>query len=545
MNDARPASGGLQAAVDPVIAAIRSGDLGLAKRLARQALDRGFEHPMLLNLRAMDYEESGFLKEALRDLQRAHLLAPRDFAILNACGLTLARMERHEEALSCYDRALAIETRFAPAWFNRGWVLERLGERVKAAESYARAVEIDPKNALAWASMALLSATRGDIEGARGQADRALAIQPGLTAAELALATAEMAEPEAAERRLRGLLGSPLTAYERGLALGLLADALDALDRPPEAFAAYAQSNNELRKDAAPRFEAAGHASVAATVVWLQNWARALDPASWRSEGPGPTIAGEAGHVFLMGFPRSGTTLIESVLGGHPDIVTLEERNTLTDAVLAFLVDPKDLATLADAPASQLRPLREAYWARVAQYGVEARGKVFIDKNPFNALKLPVIRKLFPEAKILFAVRDPRDVVLSCFRRRFAINASTYEFLDLARTASNYDGSMRLADILRAKLPMTEHFLVYEQLVADFEAQARAVCDFVGVEWQADLADFAGRARRGEVASASAAQIARGLYSDGAGQWRRYRAQLEPVLPVLAPWVARFGYPAD
>jgi len=545
MTDAGPASGGQHTAVDPVIAAIRSGDLALAKRLARQALDRGFEHPMLLNLRAMDYEDSGFHKEALRDLQRAHLLAPRDFAILNACGLALARMERHDEALSCYDRALAIEARFAPAWFNRGWVLERLGERVKAADSYARAVELDPNNALAWASMALLSATRGDTDGARREADRALAIQPGLTAAELALATAEMAEPATAEQRLRRLLASQLTAYERGLALGLLADALDALDRPPEAFAAYSQSNAELRSDAASRFEVAGQSTVAATVVWLQTWARSLDPATWLSEGPGPGIAGEAGHVFLMGFPRSGTTLIESVLGEHPNIVTLEERNTLTDAVLAFLDNPKDLATLAGAPTSQLRPLREAYWARVAQFGVEARGKVFIDKNPFNALKLPVIRKLFPEAKILFAVRDPRDVVLSCFRRRFAINASTYEFLDLARTAANYDGTMRLADILRAKLPMAEHFLVYERLVADFETQARAVCDFIGVEWQANLGDFAGRARRGEVASASAAQIARGLYSDGVGQWRRYQAQLEPVAPVLAPWVARFGYPAD
>ena len=160
-------------------------------------------------------------------------------------------------------------------------------------------------------------------------------------------------------------------------------------------------------------------------------------------------------------------------------------------------------------------------------------------------MKLPVILKLFPKAKILFAVRDPRDVVLSCFRRRFNINPSTYEFLDLARTAANYDGIMRLADVLRAKLPFAEHQIVYERLVEDFEGEARAVCEFIGVDWRADLVQFADRAQRGEVASASAAQIARGLYADGAGQWRRYRAQLEPVLPTLAPWVRRFGYPPE
>jgi hypothetical protein len=237
--------------------------------------------------------------------------------------------------------------------------------------------------------------------------------------------------------------------------------------------------------------------------------------------------------------------LIESVLGQHPHIVTLEERETLHDAVLAFLDDPKDIATLAEAPESRLQPLREDYWARVVQLGAEVRGKVFIDKNPFGTLKLPIILKLFPNARILFAIRDPRDVVLSCFRRRFNINPSTYEYLDLARTANSYDGTMRLADLMRGKLPFAEHQLVYERLIENFENEARAVCAFVGVDWRPGLLDFAGRAQRGEVASASAAQIARGLYSDGSGHWRRYRAQMAPVMPVLEPWVRRFGYPPN
>jgi hypothetical protein len=245
-----------------------------------------------------------------------------------------------------------------------------------------------------------------------------------------------------------------------------------------------------------------------------------------------------------MGFPRSGTTLIESALGKHPDIVTLEERDTLHDGVLAFLGSPEDLAGLASAPEERLKPLRADYWARVAQLGVETKGKAFIDKNPFNTLKLPIILKLFPGAKILFAIRDPRDVVLSCFRRRFNINPSTYEFFDLTRTAATYDGMMRLAHTLKAKLPANEHRIVYERLVEDFEGEARAVCEFIGVDWRPDLVDFADRAQRGEIASASAAQIARGLYADGAGQWRRYREQLQPVLHSLAPWVELFGYPA-
>ena len=535
----------MKAALTPVIDAIRSGQLSEAKRLARIALDRGAEHPMLLNLRALDYEEAGLFKQALKDLRRAHVLAPRDYAILNACGLCLVRMARYEEALSCYEQALAIQPEFGPAWFNRGWALERVGEKALAAQSYARATELNPESVPAWASMAFLSASRGDAKNAAMQARRALQLHPGQPTAVLALATTEMDEPAVAERRLRDLLANELTPYDRGLALGLLGDALDAQDRPPEAFAAYTESNVQLRNDVAPRFEAARQPTIAPSVFWLNQWAQSLDPGRWRSDAaPGPSAAGEAGHVFLMGFPRSGTTLIESALSKHPDIVTLEERDTLYQAVLAFMGDPSDIADLPEASETRLRPLREDYWARVAKLGIPVKGKVFIDKNPFNTLKLPVIRKLFPRAKILFAVRDPRDVVLSCFRRRFNINPSTYEFFDLARTASLYDGLMRLADTLRAKLPFDEHQIVYERLVENFEDGARGVCDFLNVDWRADLMDFADRARRGEVASASAAQIARGLYVEGAGQWRRYRSELAPVLPILAKWVDLFGFPA-
>jgi Tfp pilus assembly protein PilF len=532
--------------LEGVFAAVRSGDLGEARRLAADALLAGIEHPLLLNLRALGYEEEGRFDEALRDLKRAHELAPADHAILNAYGLCLARMEKPEEALQCYDEVVAMAPDFGPAWFNRGWALERVGETAKAALSYARAAAINPQNALAWAKMAHLAARRGDAEATRAHANRALALQPGDPTAILALAEVELGEPLVAEGRLRGLMaGLALAPFDRAMTLGQLGDALDAQDRPAEAFDAYTQSNLLFRKEAASRFEAVGQPTVADTLDWLISWARGLDggrqATTQRGAGPAP---GDVRHVFLLGFPRSGTTLIENVLAGHPRVVSLEERNTLDAAVLAFLSDPRDAARFAGAASYELQSYRDDYWARVRSFGVEPAGKIFIDKNPFNTMKLPLIQKLFPNAKIIFAVRDPRDVVLSCFRRRFNLNPTTFEFLDLERAALVYDRTMRLADILRDKGPSDEYTLVYERLIDDLSAEARSVCAFIGADWRPDLLDFSARARRGEVASASSAQIARGLYSDGAGQWRRYRAQLAPVLEILAPWIERFGYPA-
>jgi tetratricopeptide (TPR) repeat protein len=545
MSTAGVSSDERRALLESISRALQAGDIAEGRRLSEQALGQGLEHPLFLNLRALGHDEAGRHEDALQDLRRAHFLAPDDFAILNALGLACARTDRFAEAVACYDKALAIRPDFAPAWYNRGWSLERQGEMADAARSYDKATELDPKHAHAWANTAWLAAGRGDAVTARAAAERSLGLQPDIALADLALAAVELDDPASAEQRLRGLLARPdLDASHRALALSQLGDALDRQDRPGPAFEAYDEGNRVFRAIAAPRYEAPGQETAADALGWMLQWAEDLDGAVWRSNvAEAPSQAGEREHVFLMGFPRSGTTLIESMLGVHPDIVTLEERNTLQASMRAFLADPQGLRRLQLMSPRALQSYRDDYWRSVQGFGADPRGKIFIDKNPFNTLRLPLIWKLFPRAKVIFAVRDPRDVVFSCFRRRFGLNPSNYQFLDLERTARFYDGSMRFAAALREKQDLAEHRMVYERLIDDFGGESRAVCAFIGAAWRGDLDDFADRGRRGGVASASAAQISRGLFSDGAGQWRRYRDQLAPILPVLAPWVERFGYP--
>jgi hypothetical protein len=260
-----------------------------------------------------------------------------------------------------------------------------------------------------------------------------------------------------------------------------------------------------------------------------------------RRAGPG---AGEKAHVFLMGFPRSGTTLLEQVLASHPDVVSLEERETLTESAVDFLSDEGGLTRLAGASVADLEPYRRAYWGRVRDAGVDVQGKVFVDKLPLNTIKLPVIAKLFPEAKILFAVRDPRDVVLSGFRHRFRMNASMYELLTLEGAARLYASVMDLGQLYADKLQMTARRHRYEDLVTDFDNEVKGIFAFLGLPWREEVRNFAERARAGLSATPSAAQVARGLYR-GDGQWRRYARELEPAIPVLKPWIERFGYAGD
>ena len=185
------------------------------------------------------------------------------------------------------------------------------------------------------------------------------------------------------------------------------------------------------------------------------------------------------------------------------------------------------------------------YWSLVRRHGVNPEDTVFIDKFPLSSILLGVVANLFPSARILFAIRDPRDVVLSCFRRRFGMNPAMYQLLTLDGAATFYDAVMWLSDQYRRYLPLAWHDVRYEALVDDFQGTAGAACAFLGLDWTPDMLDFAAKTRARGIATPSAAQVACGLNRDGQGAWRRYADHKAPVLPVLAPWVERFGYSSD
>jgi hypothetical protein len=176
------------------------------------------------------------------------------------------------------------------------------------------------------------------------------------------------------------------------------------------------------------------------------------------------------------------------------------------------------------------------------QLGDEMSGRIVIDKLPLHTLDLHVIATLFPDARVLFAVRDPRDVVLSCFRRRFQVNVAMFEFLTLRGAADFYDATMGLGMAVRAKLPLTLREVRHETVIADFDREVGEVLDFIGADWDPRVRNFADRVA-GQMRTPSYAQLAKGLNADGVGQWLRYERQMAPVIDVLASWVSRFGYP--
>jgi tetratricopeptide (TPR) repeat protein len=263
------------------------------------------------------------------------------------------------------------------------------------------------------------------------------------------------------------------------------------------------------------------------TSGWVQSW---------------PSFPDEAGRpepVFLIGFPRSGTTLLDTFLMGHPKICIAEEQPMLL-AVSEQLGEFRRLASLGEA---ELRALRDRYFRTAAKLIPDIENRLLIDKFPLGAIEIGIFHRLFPTAKIIFLQRHPCDVALSCFFARFQPTPMLISFSTLEDTAMLYDKVMSFWERSRGAMPLRVHNLKYEDLVLDPERQMRQLVDFLELDWDERVLDHEKSAgRRAFVQTASYAQITEPLYDRSIGRWKKYRDQLAPVLPILRPWAAHMGY---
>lgn len=529
-----------------VDAAITTGDWQRAYDYSNRAISRGYRHPTFFMVRAQRMEETGHFQFALEDYRRAAGIAPRDARIHVAIGLCAMKLEKFEDAIAAFAAALELEPDVAAVHYRHGIACAKAGDHTAAQSSYEKALALEPKFPDAMSSLASILARKADPQRARRLASEALALDPGQTTAVVALAIADMSERRYAEAEARiseMLRENALSPEARPTALGVLGDAIDAQKRYADAFAVYARENEECRRLYASRYSGNPGAEAARRLI---SYFEPSPAARWKAPDDGGAPEGAAAeHVFLLGFMRSGTTLLEQVLASNPRILALEEKGLLNSFGETYLTSIPGLERLAVLSGSELQRDRQAYWQRVREHGLDVRGKVFVDKQPLNTTKMPLIAKLFPRAKILFALRDPRDVVFSCYRRHFSINATMFEFLSLDDSARFYAAIMRLAEIYREKLPLNVFEHRYEAMVQDFDGRIRALCDFIGVEWDETMRNFDKLAPAVDLRSPSATQVRRPLYAEGIGQWRRYADQLAPILPILQPWVEKFGYPVD
>jgi tetratricopeptide (TPR) repeat protein len=474
----------------------------------------------------------GRLDESLEAYRAAATLDPRNPFPLLQGGMLLRQLGRGGEAVPLLSRAAELAPGDAAAYMELGRAFAGLQELEQAEQAYRRALAIDPASSAAYLELgiALERCSRLDrLEDLLNEADR-----QGIPSQDLAYLRALLLQRQ---RRPEEAYAYAIQVAEdvepvgRAALIGKLADSLGNTD---EAFAAFEAMNRLSAAEAPPpppdpaRYRRHIE-TLAATVdqAWVESWR------------PLPSNTTRPAPIFLIGFPRSGTTLLDTLLMGHPDVAVLEEEPILqrvSDAGGALA----DLPALTSEDAERLRTL---YFAAADAADPVARFKRVVDKLPLNILGVPLIHRLFPDAKLIFAQRHPCDVVLSCFMQRFELNDAMANFLNLKDAARLYDQVLGFWQQCRRLLPLDVHTIRYEDLVEDAEAQMRPLLTFLGLPWDPRVMDHQRTAKaRGTISTPSYAQVTQAIHTQARGRWQSYAEQLAEVLPVLAPWAAELGY---
>lgn len=458
----------------------------------------------------------GRFDEALADIDELIRIRPAEIRPYLKASSMMNDLGRFREALRLCDRAIAA--------FNPPPV-ELL---VMIAVTHERLSELDA--AVHWAESALkLSPHNGNALRVWAKAQRRIAKR----------------NPELlrkVEERLKSVDVEKMSVAEARVVYSELANVCDELGEVDAAFDYFRMQNEktlEFVEQAGPATE--DFLKEVERLIEAFGSGNGLDYKPLPAPSPGKM---RSAPVFLVGFPRSGTTLLDQILDAHPDTQVAEELpllKSMKTAVDAFpAAYPQSLTHLSEKQRSDLRRL---YADEVTQRGFDIANKIFVDKMPLNLVHVGLINRVFPDAKIILALRHPADVVLSCFMQDFVPNGAMVNFLTLEGSARLYDRVMTLWRRYRELLPLNVVEVRYENLIRDLRSEVEPVLDFLGLPWNEAQADPAAHAlARGTIRTPSYAQVTQPIYSSAADRWRRYEKHLAPVLPLLKKHIEYFGY---
>lgn len=536
--------------------------------------------------------QSGDLETAEQALRQASSLAPHDAETLYNLGLLYAQQQRWLLARETLLRAVELAPDFVEARLQaahachfcgdtRGaevaldgaaqWppqpadqalilatILSSLGYQDEAFDALARAILPEgPERSLLELRITVMRASMYERSNQLDRAEAELAVLPlhrleTLPPAQTELRCAAL-QVHASLAARRGDQAQAVTLYEQLLGLGgephVLASAAFGLAASRNKQCELQETWQALRaahdwqlafaKDFVPELLSEGSQPLdmvehKVSRLAYDQWTPLRSPRS--NESP----------VFVVGFPRSGTTLLEQMLDAHPDFRSMDERAFIYELIkrmqLAGQAYPADLASLTPGNAEQLRAI---YTDMVRRVVPDLGGRRLVDKNPLNMLCLPMITRLFPEARIILCLRHPCDVLLSCFMQPFRSPAFMVLCSSLQRLAEGYvqafEHWFQHAEIFAPRVLEWR----YESVVSRFDDHVARLGEFLDVADATPMARFAEHARaKGFISTPSYAQVTEGIHRKAVNRWHAYREHFEPVLPILRPMLDRLGYDA-
>jgi tetratricopeptide (TPR) repeat protein len=558
--------------------ALKPGDMAMRVNLATALIATGAfdeaatvcaeggEDPKLLRLGGYVHQASGRLDEAASAYERIVSGHPQDFESWNNLGNVRAAKGEWDGAIAAFRTAITLRPDIVEMVINLSDVFAKAERHEERAAMMLEAARVSPDNVAVQTELGLALSSVYDFEAAERAFRAAIRRAPRQAEAawlELGLLLENLNRVDdlaalVVEAEAAGVTGAELGfikawslrrlgRHEEALPLAeatpetinpvrrtqLLAELYDRIGDPARAFAAFTEMNRAAVVASPPdRSESTYRAQVAASAAqvtseWVGGWTR-LEASEGR-EAP----------AFIIGFPRSGTTLLDTLLMNGEQFHVLEELPVLRD-VEAKISPRADIGQMAQHEADFLRT---QYFTILDELSPPGPGREVIDKHPLHMVRMPLISRIFPDARIILVERHPCDAVLSCFMANFQLNHAMRSFTDLEEAARTYDMVFDAWTRAEALLPLNVHRVRYERMIQDLESEMRPLLAFLGQEWDPAMLDNrAAAAARGHVRTASYSQVTEPIYTRSSGRWERYREQMAPVLPILAPWAERMGY---
>jgi tetratricopeptide (TPR) repeat protein len=510
----------------------RFASQGMLSRLFQQAAEAW---------RKQEYQQT------IELLERAAQLDPANSSILLDLGRAHGLRYDYPSAERCLEKAVRLSSRKTETLVDAGRRCQEFGHYQMAKNYFARVVEQAGKNIEALITLAELHERHHRMTEASELVERALRLEAGHARARVVQARLRRltGKPAEAERVLRELIGgTACDSSNRIRAWYELGSVLDRQGRFDEAMTAFLEAK-AIQRPAATNF-ATVLQGIQARVREMERTV-SLDVLK-RWSNAASELQPPRRMAVLCGHPRSGTTLLEQVLDTHPDIVSAEETHILHDEAYlplsrGFPPSASVLEVLDSAPPSQLRQSRENYFLFTELFiGKTIDNRLLVDKNPALNVLIPAVVRIFPEARFLVALRDPRDVCVSCFMQPLALNPVSSAYLSLEGTVNQYASVMGFWRSILSKLPNPWMEVRYEDLVSDLENSSRRVLEFLDVPWNPEVLRFHEHARNKPVRSPSYAEVVNPVHSRAVGRWRNYQNHLAPYLETLRPLAEAFGY---
>ena len=553
---------------------IKNNNHSGAIKIYEKILQKNLENFEANSNLGMLYAQNNNLAKAEKHLNEAIKIEPKNPYALNNLASILIRLGKNHESIKYSKNAINLKQDFSLAYNNLGLAQQNLSKFDDAKKNFLKAIDNEKTNVFPYYNLARLYETLDDLKNSELYYLKSIEINSKFFSSynnimnlyertnedNKLLSIIERSEKiftnNFSIKLFKGKLQFKSKLYNEAVSnlksfnfdknnfskesirCNILANSYDGISKFNEAFKYFNLANKinleinkyKVNKDRYIKI-----------IENRTNYFKNNNFENWKKNN---FIDNEKDPIFIIGFPRSGTTLLKTILNSHPNIEVIEEKPIINKFI--GVLDKEinsDLSNLKELNKEQLEKMNVLYFDILKNYKKKDKQKIYIDKMPLNIIYVGEIFRIFPNAKFILAIRHPCDCILSSFMQNFLLNDAMANFTDLESTSKFYNQVMILWQQYLKKLKIKYHLVKYEDLVIDFEKSVYNLLNFLNLEWSDNVKKFYESEKNQEkISTPSYNQVNKTIYSKSIGRWKNYKKEFDQVFHIIEPWIKNYNY---